>query len=107
MTVYNGFEGDPFFVGPDEPSPQLRGATTAPFPARTTTTCASVLPRWTRTCRSCWATARPAPARRETVPQNASQIEAEQPNGMYGVLCGSSGTDRAGRGLLRLLELVS
>ena len=31
MTVYNGFEGDPFFVGPDEPSPQLQGADNRTF----------------------------------------------------------------------------
>jgi pimeloyl-ACP methyl ester carboxylesterase len=31
MTVYNGLEGDPFFVGPDAPSPQLRGADNRTF----------------------------------------------------------------------------
>ena len=31
MTVYNGLEGDPFFVGPDEQSPQLRGADNRTF----------------------------------------------------------------------------
>ena len=32
MTVYNGLEGDPFFVGPDASSPQLRGADNVTFP---------------------------------------------------------------------------
>jgi len=33
MTVYDGAEGDPFFVGPDEPSPQLAGADNRTFNA--------------------------------------------------------------------------
>ena len=32
MTVYNGLEGDPFFAGPDEQSPALKGATNLQFP---------------------------------------------------------------------------
>lgn len=32
MTVYDGLEGDPFFVGPDEGSPQLLGADNRTFP---------------------------------------------------------------------------
>ena len=32
MTVYNGLEGDPFFVGPDATSPGLRGADNVTFP---------------------------------------------------------------------------
>ena len=32
MTVYNGAEGDPLFVGPDAPSPHLDGAYNVTFP---------------------------------------------------------------------------
>jgi pimeloyl-ACP methyl ester carboxylesterase len=32
MTVYDGFEGDPFYVGPDAMSPRLRGADNRAFP---------------------------------------------------------------------------
>lgn len=32
MTVYDGFEGDPFYVGPDAPSPALQGADNRTFP---------------------------------------------------------------------------
>ncbi len=32
MTVYDGFEGDPFYVGPDTMSPRLRGADNRTFP---------------------------------------------------------------------------
>jgi len=35
MTVYDGAEGDPFFVGPDEPSPHLTGADNRTFNANT------------------------------------------------------------------------
>jgi pimeloyl-ACP methyl ester carboxylesterase len=32
MTVYDGLEGDPFYIGPDEQSPQLVGAENRTFP---------------------------------------------------------------------------
>ena len=32
MTIYDGLEGDPLFVGPDEQSPQLKGADNRQFP---------------------------------------------------------------------------
>jgi hypothetical protein len=32
MTVYNGLEGDPFYVGPDANSPNLQGADNVTFP---------------------------------------------------------------------------
>jgi len=32
MTVYDGAEGDPFFIGPDVPSPQRKGAFNLTFP---------------------------------------------------------------------------
>jgi pimeloyl-ACP methyl ester carboxylesterase len=32
QTIFNGLEGDPFFVGPDESSPQLAGADNRMFP---------------------------------------------------------------------------
>jgi pimeloyl-ACP methyl ester carboxylesterase len=32
MTIYNGLEGDPLFVGPDATSPQLKGADNRTFP---------------------------------------------------------------------------
>jgi pimeloyl-ACP methyl ester carboxylesterase len=32
MTVYDGLEGDPFYVGPDEQSPHLRGAYNTQWP---------------------------------------------------------------------------
>ena len=32
MTIYNGFEGDPFFDGPDASSPRLLGAINVTFP---------------------------------------------------------------------------
>jgi pimeloyl-ACP methyl ester carboxylesterase len=32
MSIYNGLEGDPFFIGPDEQSPHLAGAFNLQFP---------------------------------------------------------------------------
>jgi pimeloyl-ACP methyl ester carboxylesterase len=88
MTVYNGFEGDPFFVGPDEPSPQLRGADNRTFPGAYHNDLRvgpaevdTYLPFLLR-----YGQAGPGAARDGA--RNASQIEADQPNGMYGALCG-------------------
>jgi hypothetical protein len=88
MTVYDGFEGDPFFVGPDEPSPQLRGADNRTFagayhndlrvgPAEVDT----YLPFLLREGQAGPGAARDGAA-------TAPQIEAGQPNGLYGALCG-------------------
>jgi hypothetical protein len=88
MTVYNGLEGDPFFVGPDEQSPQLRGADNRTFPgayhndlrvgpAEVDTYLAFLLRE---------GQAGPGAARDGA--GKATQIEAAQPNGLYGALCG-------------------
>jgi len=88
MTVYNGLEGDPFFVGPDEPSPQLLGADNRTFPgayhndlrvgrAEVDTYLPFLLRR---------GQAGPGAARDGAT--KAAQIEAVQPNGVYGALCG-------------------
>jgi pimeloyl-ACP methyl ester carboxylesterase len=88
MTIYNGLEGDPFFVGPDELSPQLLGADNRAFPgayhndlrvgpAEVDTYLAFLL-------RS--GQAGPGAARDGSA--KAAQIEAEQPDGLSGELCG-------------------
>jgi pimeloyl-ACP methyl ester carboxylesterase len=90
MTVYNGFEGDPLFVGPDETSPQLLGADNRTFPGAYHNDLRvgpaevdTYLPFLLR-----WGQAGPGAARNGAA--NASQIEAEQPNGASGRLCGVS-----------------
>jgi hypothetical protein len=88
MTVYNGLEGDPFFVGPDEPSPQLRGADNRTFAGAYhndlrvgAAEVDTYLPFLLRKGQVGPGAARDGAA-------NASQIETEQPNGTYGSLCG-------------------
>jgi pimeloyl-ACP methyl ester carboxylesterase len=88
QTIFNGLEGDPFFVGPDEGSPQLLGADNRTFPgayhndlrvgpAEVDTYLAFLL----REGQAGPGAARDGPAR-------AAQIDSEQPNGLYGGLCG-------------------
>ncbi len=88
MTIYNGFEGDPFFVGADEPSPQLLGGDNRTFPGAYhndlrvgSVEVDTYLPFLLR-----FGQDGPGAARNGAA--NASQIEAEQPNGAYGALCG-------------------
>jgi pimeloyl-ACP methyl ester carboxylesterase len=90
MTVYNGLEGDPFFVGPDEPSPQLRGADNRTFPGAYHNDLRvgpaevdTYLPFLLREGQAGPGAARDGAGK-------AAQIEAEQPDGVYGSLCGVS-----------------
>ncbi len=69
MTVYDGLAGDPFFVGPDESSSQLRGADNRTFPG------------------AYHNDLRVGPAEVDTYAV-AERIERERPNGLYGRLCG-------------------
>jgi pimeloyl-ACP methyl ester carboxylesterase len=87
MTVYNGFEGDPFFVGPDEPSPALLGAENRTFPGAYhndlrvgSAEVDTYLPFLLR-----YGQAGPGAARNGAAV--AARIEADQPNGLYGRLC--------------------
>jgi len=88
QTIYDGFEGDPLFVGPDEGSPQLLGADNRTFPGgyhndlrvgpAEVDTYLSFLLREGQ--------AGPGAARDGTAA--AGRIDLEQPNGLYGDLCG-------------------
>jgi pimeloyl-ACP methyl ester carboxylesterase len=86
-TIYNGFEGDPFFVGPDEGSPQLLGADNRTFPGAYHNDLRvgpaevdTYLPFLLRE-----GQAGPGAARNgETT---ADRIDAQQPDGLYGQLC--------------------
>jgi pimeloyl-ACP methyl ester carboxylesterase len=88
MTIYNGLEGDPFFVGLDEPSPQLRGADNRTFAggyhndlragsAEVDTYLAFLL-----------RNGQAGPGAAKNGAQTAERIEEERPNGIYGRLCG-------------------
>jgi pimeloyl-ACP methyl ester carboxylesterase len=88
QTISNGFEGDPFFVGPDESSPQLRGADNRTFPGAyhndlrvgpaEVDTYLSFLLRHGQA----------GPGAKPGGPAEADRIDAQQPNGLYGRLCG-------------------
>jgi pimeloyl-ACP methyl ester carboxylesterase len=89
MTVFDGLEGDPFFVGPDEQSPRLRGADNRQFPGQYHNDLRvgagevdSYLPFLLR-----HGQAGPGAARDAT--GVAARIEAAQPDGTQGrTLCG-------------------
>jgi hypothetical protein len=88
MTIYNGLEGDPFFVGPDEGSPQLLGAANRTFPGAYhndlrvgTDEVDTYLPFLLRYGQA----GKGADANGAA---EAQRIEAERPNGLYGQLCG-------------------
>jgi pimeloyl-ACP methyl ester carboxylesterase len=88
QTIYNGLEGDPFFVGPDEGSPHLLGADNRTFagayhndlrvgPAEVDT----YLPFLLRLGQA-------GPGAAPGAGRSADQIEAIQPDGLFGRLCG-------------------
>jgi pimeloyl-ACP methyl ester carboxylesterase len=88
MTIYDGLEGDPLFVGPDAGSPQLRGADNRTFPgayhndlrvdpAEVDTYLAFLLAR-----------GQAGPGADDTGAQQARGITATRPDGRSGELCG-------------------
>jgi pimeloyl-ACP methyl ester carboxylesterase len=88
MTVYDGLEGDPFFVGPDEGSPALAGADNRTFPgayhndlrvgpSEVDTYLAFLL-----------RNGQAGPGEANDGDALAARLEAEQPNGLYGRLAG-------------------
>lgn len=88
MTIYNGVEGDPFFAGPDETSPQLHGADNRTFPgayhndlrtasAEVDTYLAFLLRHGQR-----------GPGADHRGAAEARAIESAQPAGLFGTLCG-------------------
>jgi len=88
MTVYNGLEGDPFFVGPDELSPQLSGADNRTFAGAYhndlrvgSAEVNTYLPFLLREGQAGPGTARDGAAK-------AAEIEGGQPDGSFGRLCG-------------------
>jgi hypothetical protein len=88
QTIYDGLEGDPFFVGLDEGSPQLLGADNRTFPGAYhndlrvgPSEVDTYLPFVLR-----YGQAGPGAAAGGSA--KAAQIETEQPDGLYGALCG-------------------
>jgi pimeloyl-ACP methyl ester carboxylesterase len=88
MTVYNGTEGDPLFVGPDVGSPFLAGADNRRFPGAYHNDLRvgpaevdTYLPFLLRFGQA-------GPGADGNGPAEASAIEQAQPNGLYGTLCG-------------------
>jgi len=88
QTIYDGSEGDPLFVGPDTGSPQLRGADNRTFPgayhddlrvapAELDTYLAFVL-----------RDGQGGPGADPTGAETADRIDATQPDGLSGTLCG-------------------
>jgi len=88
MTIYDGVEGDPLFVGPDATSPQLNGAVNRTFPgayhndlrvnpSEVDTYLPFVL-----------AHGQAGPYADAAGPITARQITAKQPDGRTGNLCG-------------------
>ena len=88
MTVYDGAEGDPFYAGPDVPSPELRGALNTTFPgayhndlrvdsAEVDSYLAFVL-RYGQA----------GPGADRSGSRLAARITASPPDGIYGTLCG-------------------
>jgi pimeloyl-ACP methyl ester carboxylesterase len=87
QTIYNGLEGDPFFVGPDEGSPQLLGADNRTFPGAYHNDL-RVGPAEVDTYLSFLlrdGQAGPGAARDGTAV--ADRIDALRPNGLFGNLC--------------------
>lgn len=90
LTVYDGLEGDPFFVGPDEGSPALAGADNRTFPGAYhndlrvgSAEVDTYLPFLLRHGQA-------GPGADPRGSAEAAAIEAAQPNGLYGTLCGVS-----------------
>jgi pimeloyl-ACP methyl ester carboxylesterase len=88
MTVYNGLEGDPFFAGPDEGSPALAGADNRTFPGAYhndlrvgAAEVDTYLPFLLRTGQA-------GPGAAPDGARTADAIEAGQPDGLVGELCG-------------------
>jgi len=88
MTIYDGLEGDPFFVGPDEQSPRLAGADNRTFPGAShndlrvgAAEVDAYLPFLLRFGQA-------GPGADAHGPAEAAAIEAAQPNGLSGTLCG-------------------
>ena len=91
MTVFNGLEGDPFFVGPDESSPRLLGAENRTFPGAYhndlrvgTDEVDTYLAFLLRAGQAGRGAARDAAAL-------ADEIETGRPDGRHGRLCGVPG----------------
>jgi pimeloyl-ACP methyl ester carboxylesterase len=88
QTVYDGLEGDPFFVGPDESSPRLLGADNRTFPgayhndlrvgpAEVDTYLGFLLRK-----------GQGGPGAARDGAAVADRIDTDRPNGLYGDLCG-------------------
>jgi pimeloyl-ACP methyl ester carboxylesterase len=88
MTIYDGLEGDPLFVGPDEGSPQLLGADNRTFPGAYhndlrvgSAEVDTYLPFLLRGGQA-------GPGADQGGAAEAAAIEEAQPDGLYGTLCG-------------------
>jgi pimeloyl-ACP methyl ester carboxylesterase len=88
LTVYDGLEGDPFFVGPDEGSPQLLGADNRTFPGAYHNDLRVGSPEVDTYLPFLLRAGQAGPGADPHGVAEAAAIEAAQPNGIYGTLCG-------------------
>ena len=88
MTVYNGLEGDPFFAGPDETSPQLLGADNRTFPGAYHNDLRVGTDEVDTYLAFLLRSGQGGPGAAKNASALAAGIETERPDGRYGRLCG-------------------
>jgi pimeloyl-ACP methyl ester carboxylesterase len=88
MTVYNGVEGDPFYVGPDETSPRLQGADNRTFPGAYHNDLRAGSGEVDAYLAFLLRHGQAGPGAAKDAAGTAARIEQERPNGIYGRLCG-------------------
>ena len=88
MTIYDGLEGDPFFVGPDEQSPHLLGADNRTFPGAYHNDLRVASPEVDTYLAFLLRSGQSGPGADPTGAAEAQQLEALRPDGSFGLLCG-------------------
>jgi pimeloyl-ACP methyl ester carboxylesterase len=88
MTIYDGLEGDPFFVGPDEGSPQLLGADNRTFAGAYHNDLRVGSPEVDTYLPFLLRYGQAGKGADPNGAADAARIEAQQPNGLSGQLCG-------------------
>jgi hypothetical protein len=88
QTIYDGSEGDPLFVGPDEGSPQLRGADSRTFPGAYHDDLRVASAEVDTYLAFLMRLGQAGPGADPRGPAGADRIDSTHPDGLTGALCG-------------------